>query len=69
MRSSAASEDTATESNAGAFISIDGHSMPSYYEAIVAVFDSYQDAAGPDDQVLVQKSLTPVKVCRYCCRP
>ena len=49
VRSSAANEDTATESNAVAYISIDGVPPDAKLlsEAIVAVFDSYRDAAGP----------------------
>ena len=65
VRSSATSEDTATCSNAGAYLSLDGVSPEpeSLTSAISEVFASFGNGATPDDQVLVQLSLTPVKVC------
>jgi choline kinase/gamma-glutamyl-gamma-aminobutyrate hydrolase PuuD len=65
VRSSAKSEDTATESNAGKYESVDGvvHGKDSLEHAIKEVIASYGGAVAGNDQVLVQKSLTPVAVC------
>ncbi len=65
VRSSARSEDTQSESNAGAYCSLDGIAATSraVTSAVEQVIESYGGQCDPNDQILVQKSLTPVSVC------
>ncbi len=65
VRSSARSEDTQSKSNAGAFCSLDGVAATkgAVASAVDQVIESYGADCDPNDQILVQKSLTPVSVC------